>query len=136
MNAVDSDSVWFTCCVLHNWLLELDGLTDKWVGGVRKVVSGPEGDLGCLDFKGVPVEVPNALARLSASLDPRNYDSSGLGPGRGCTPEFSRAKAKIRVLVPRRQHTRNKIMRAGRATSHSPPPPVYISPKPYKTTSP
>jgi hypothetical protein len=33
--------------------------------------------------------------------------------GRGCTPEFSRAKAKIRVLVPRRQHTWNKIIRAG-----------------------
>jgi hypothetical protein len=36
-------------------------------------------------------------------------------------------------LVPRRFHTRNKIMRAGRATSHSPP---TVSPKPYKTTSP
>ncbi len=38
-------------------------------------------NLGCLDYKGVPVEVPNALARLSANLDPRNFDSSGLGPG-------------------------------------------------------
>ena len=27
------------------------------------------------------MEVPNALARLSTSLNPRNYDSSGLGPG-------------------------------------------------------
>ncbi len=27
------------------------------------------------------VEVPNALACLSANLDPQNYDSSGLGPG-------------------------------------------------------
>jgi hypothetical protein len=27
------------------------------------------------------VEVPNALARLSANLDPRNFDSSGVGPG-------------------------------------------------------
>ena len=43
---------------------------------------------------------------------------------RGCTPEFSCAKAKIRVLVPCRQHTRNKIMLAGQATSH-PPPPLY-----------
>ncbi len=40
-----------------------------------------EGDIGCLDFKGVQVEVPNALACLSANLDPQNYDSSGLGPG-------------------------------------------------------
>ena len=29
-NGVDSvDSVWLTCCALHNWLLELDGLTDE-----------------------------------------------------------------------------------------------------------
>ena len=79
MDAVDS--VWFSCCALHNWLLELDGLTNEWVGGVRNVVNEWEGDLGCLDFEGVPVEVPNALAFSSANLDPRNYDSSGLGPG-------------------------------------------------------
>ena len=35
----------------------------------------------CLDYEGVPVEVPNALARLSANLDPRNFDLSGIGPG-------------------------------------------------------
>jgi hypothetical protein len=39
-----------------------------------------EGDLGCLDSEGVPVEVPNALACLSANFNPRNYDSLGLGP--------------------------------------------------------
>jgi len=67
--------------VLHNWLLEVDGLTEEWVGGVRMVGSEWEGDLGCLDFEDVPVEVPNALARLSANLDPRYFDSSGVGPG-------------------------------------------------------
>ncbi len=51
------------------------------MGGVQKVVSEWEGDIGCLDFEGVGVEVPNALACLSANLDPQNYDSSGLGPG-------------------------------------------------------
>ena len=51
------------------------------MGGVCKVGSEWEGDLGCLDYEGVPVEVPNALARLSANLDPRNFDLSGVGPG-------------------------------------------------------
>jgi hypothetical protein len=37
--------------------------------------------MGCLDFEGILVEVPNALACLSTNLDPRNYDSSGVGPG-------------------------------------------------------
>jgi hypothetical protein len=78
---VDSvDHVWFTCCALHNWLLEVDGLTEKWVGGVRKLTSDWDGDMGCLDFEGVLVEVRNALARSSTNLDPRNYDSSGVGP--------------------------------------------------------
>ena len=31
--------VWLTCCALHNWLLDIDGLSEKWVGGVRQCVS-------------------------------------------------------------------------------------------------
>jgi len=51
---VDSvDHVWFTCCALHKWLLEVDGLTQKWVGGIRKLTSDWDGDMGCLDFDGV-----------------------------------------------------------------------------------
>ena len=75
------DYIWFTCCVLHNWFLDIDGLSEKWVGGVRQCVSNWEGELGGLDFDGVHKDVPNALARLSENLDAWNYDSSGLGPG-------------------------------------------------------
>ena len=58
--AVDSvDHVWFTCCALHNWLLEVDGLTQKWVGGVRKLTSDWDGDMGCLDYDSVRVDVSN-----------------------------------------------------------------------------
>ena len=79
---VDSvDHIWFTCCALHNWLLEVDGLTHKWVGGVQIITSDWDGEMGYADYDGVRVDVPNALARLSTNLDPRNYDSSGLGPG-------------------------------------------------------
>ncbi len=82
LHGVDAvDSVWLTCCGLHNWLLEINGLTEEWVGGVCKIVSDWDGEVGCLDFEGVRVEVPNALACLSVNLDPQNYDSSGLGPG-------------------------------------------------------
>ncbi len=66
---------------MHNWLLDIDGLSEKWVGGVRQSVSDWEGELGGLDFDGVHKDVPNALAGLSENLDARNYDSSGLGPG-------------------------------------------------------
>ena len=40
-----------------------------------------DGEIRALEFDGVRVEVPNALACLSRNLDPRNYDSSGMGPG-------------------------------------------------------
>ncbi len=82
ISGVDSvDCVWFTCCALHNWLLDIDGLSEKWEDGVRYCVSDWEGELGGIEFDGIHKDIPNALARLSENLNPRNYDSSGLGPG-------------------------------------------------------
>ena len=98
LHGVDTvDSVWFTCCALHNWLLEVDGVTEEWVGGVRMVVSEWEGDLGCLDYEGVPVEVPNALAHLSANLDPRNFDLLDQRPGSDVMAE-NRALLRSKVV--------------------------------------
>ncbi len=80
--SVDSvDHIWFTCCALHSWLLEVDGLNEKWVSGVQNLTSNWDGEMGSLDYDGVEVAVPNALACLSQNLDLRNYDSSGMGPG-------------------------------------------------------
>jgi len=31
------------CCALHNWLLEIDGLSDNWENGVPSVWEGPMG---------------------------------------------------------------------------------------------
>jgi hypothetical protein len=70
-HSVDSvDCVWFTCCALHNWLLEVNGLSEKWDGGVRNLTSNWDGEMGLLDVDGVKIVVPNALARLSSNLDP------------------------------------------------------------------
>ncbi len=44
-------------------------------------MSNWEGELGGLDFDGLPSSIPNTIARLSTNLDPRNYDQSGMGPG-------------------------------------------------------
>ncbi len=30
--------IWFTCCALHNWLLEIDGMNKIWVGGIHMVL--------------------------------------------------------------------------------------------------
>ena len=45
------------------------------------MTSERDGEMGCLDYDGVCVDVPNALARLSTNLDARNCDSTGLGLG-------------------------------------------------------
>lgn len=78
INAVDN--VWFTCCALHNWLLDIDGLTGEWKEGVP--VSDWEGNMGQHDDD-YPLNnnVPNAVARLHHNLNFRNYDLSGMGPG-------------------------------------------------------
>jgi hypothetical protein len=47
------DYVWSTCFALHNWLLDIVGLSDKWVGDVRQ--SEWDGELDCLDFEGMRV---------------------------------------------------------------------------------
>ncbi len=76
-----ADYIWLTCCALHNWLLDIDGMNEIWVSGVRTVVSDWEGKLACFDWEGVRADIPNALARLSVNRKARNYDSSGVGPG-------------------------------------------------------
>ena len=81
------DNVWKMCFVLHNWLLDVDGISAVWVkvNGVCVFASDWAGPLGNLDFDGVRDDVPYAIARLSTNLDPRNYDFSGMGPGEDIT---------------------------------------------------
>ena len=63
------DNIWLTCCALHNWLLEIDGLNAEW-SEVSMPVSDWEGDLGDCDFEGINVMVPWSLTRLSQRLEP------------------------------------------------------------------
>ena len=56
------DEIWLTCCAWHNWLLDIDGLSNKWNNGV--LVSNWDGKLGQMDFNGLRVFIPNAIARL------------------------------------------------------------------------
>ena len=61
------DDIWRTCCALHNWLLDIDGLDVEW-----------SGELGLHDEE----DANFALQRLqSTTYDPRHYDTSGIGPG-------------------------------------------------------
>ncbi len=78
------DLIWLTCCALHNWLLDIDGLSSEWTGG--EVANSDEsewlGELGAHDFSGVNRDrIPNAILRLSNNLTNQNFDASGMGPG-------------------------------------------------------
>ena len=70
------DMVWKTCCALHNWLLEVDGLGDKWENGVPSEWEGPLGQHDLSDIQHI-----RALARLNNPGMYRNYDGSGIGQG-------------------------------------------------------
>ena len=73
----EADQIWKTCCALHNWLLEVDGLDDKWMDGIP---SDWEEEAGLHD--NIDIRRVNALERLNNPSLARNFDSSGMG--RGC----------------------------------------------------
>lgn len=64
------NNIWKTCCALHNWLLEIDGLDGEW-----------EGAIGQHDAHDIVRHMPFSIGRLQAGLDPTLYDASGMGPG-------------------------------------------------------
>jgi hypothetical protein len=74
------DRVWKTCCALHNWLLEEDGLNEQWENGV---LSDWEGELGEHDEQDVRsnILVPNAIQNLRSPAERRGYDLSGISFG-------------------------------------------------------
>jgi hypothetical protein len=55
LQGVDAvDKIWLTCCALHNWLLEIDGLNAEW-SEISITGSDWEGELGDCDFEGINV---------------------------------------------------------------------------------
>ena len=74
-----ADKIWLTCCALHNWLLDTDGLDEEWTDGMPTSVW--TGEMGRHDFEGIEDHIPNAISRLSTNLEPCNYDMSRMGRG-------------------------------------------------------
>ena len=72
----NADKVWKTCCALHNYLLEIDGLDDKWELGVPSDWEGSLGEQEEEDITNIA-----ALRRLNNPEAARHFDSSGMGYG-------------------------------------------------------
>jgi len=77
----EADKIWETCCALHNWLLEHDGLDKHWTEGVALDY---EGDMGLRDPEDVdPTETVVSMP-IRCLLNPsarRKYDTSAMGVG-------------------------------------------------------
>lgn len=106
------DQIWLTCCALHNWLLEEDGLDQPW--------DGPLGEVDAADIATLHGDIPQIIAaRLGVdALTPRNFDLSGMGPadddiGRYAAPSVGEAPAGGSVRVVRnldRDYFRSKLV--------------------------
>ena len=65
------DRIWLTCLALHNALLDVDGLNEKWRDGVRLDYQTDNNDN----------HLPFAIRRLVSDDSEKVYDFSGNGPG-------------------------------------------------------
>ena len=75
-----ADEIFLTFCALHNWLLEVNGLDERWQDGVPSnwEVSNEytNGDMTTIS------DIPGALLRLQYPVQHRNYnDTSRMCPG-------------------------------------------------------
>lgn len=71
------DKVWLTCCALHNWLLDGDGLDESWGSGEN--ANDYLGHLGLHDAEDALRFVP--ADRATPSGGALAFDMSGMGPG-------------------------------------------------------
>jgi hypothetical protein len=68
------DNIWYTCCALHNMLLNVDGLDVKWTQGIR---SDYEGELGLHENGSVEQHVPLVFARANGgAVNMRAFDQT------------------------------------------------------------
>ncbi len=54
-----ADNIFLTCCALHNWLLEIDGLDKEWRNGVPSDWEGEIGEATLTDITAVAAGVNN-----------------------------------------------------------------------------
>ncbi|KAI2492339.1 Plant transposon protein [Fragilaria crotonensis] len=69
-----ADKIFLTCCALHNWLLEIDGLDERWDEGVQSEWEGPLGD-----HQHEVHDTSRAYVNLRNPAYARNYGTSAFG---------------------------------------------------------
>ena len=86
-----ADKIFLTCCALHNWLLDVDGLSAPWEGAVPtnaaagrnevdEMMGGWDGEMGQHDEEDLGA-LPLAIRNLNNPVAMRSYNQSEMGPG-------------------------------------------------------
>ena len=104
-----ADKIFKTCCALHNWLLEIDGLDDDWERGVPSEWEGTLGNHHLTDPKTAEFF---ALRRLreeesAPDEDDGNYDLCSYGYRRGHDPNDSSSLSALSQQSVVHEETRN-----------------------------
>ena len=107
------DDIWFTCCALHNMLLDVDGLNEKWKSGCR---SDYEEVLGLHEVDDVETFVPAAFRRLKAVGANRSHDSA-IG-ARGVAVQYEEEEGEDEEEEVRPMERSVKPIRLRRQVSH------------------
>jgi hypothetical protein len=76
-----ADKIWLTCCALHNLLLDVDGLDERWSAGIPSDWAGELGRFDGDDTYLATNLIPMAIQRLNDPDAIRNYDTSSAGIG-------------------------------------------------------
>ena len=104
------DRIWRTCCSLHNFLLEKDGLAEQWEEGAlsrweTKEMAGNDMEVHDRSF---------AIQRLMNPEDFARYDSSGMGYGTDVTEDPEDDETDLSPL----QHVGGKTYGRGETNEH------------------
>lgn len=103
------DRIWKTCCALHNFLLDRDGLDEKWMEGElsmweTEAMANHEIDVHDRSF---------AMQRLLNAEDYMRYDSSGMGPGTDVTGNDDDTDIEPLQHVGGKTYERGKVNESG-----------------------
>ena len=67
--------IWLTCVALHNWLLEVDGLSKEWQSSVQSDYESNDDN---------NQDIPFAIRTLVSPTGAKVYDFSNMGTGNDC----------------------------------------------------
>ena len=104
-----ADNIWFTCCALHNMLLNIDGLNKKWKKGIP---SPFEGELGWHAVGDVETYAPLIFRRVRDGCDIRELDTSNFARGNDlCNNLLDNREEEIKNLKKSGEENTYKILR-------------------------